>query len=454
MHRVNRMHQRQKSTTMFRLVVLSLAALYFITKPFHKYLLPHGSPVDYDSRKSYAHFDRANDSLQIKHGRTKRIYERMQEGQDEPLMVGPETIVYGKDGTLYILSDQGNLVSMTDFKDGDDGSTITAKATLIKNLGMGRPLSGRFTSDGKTLYITDAFLGLTRIPNIHDAKSKVELVASSFVVKDGKNDNDEEVEQQILYANDLCIGPQTGKVYFTDSSNVAAERNVATNTFDTMYAAKVDFMRAQKTGRLLEYDPATDTVKLLVDQMHFVNGVAVGDKDETYLIFAETFAPRLWKYHLKGEKQGTLEVVVENKDMIGYPDGVDCSWDDKNAGGQSGNNNNKCYAALPSTIVPIHKLPSKVPDSIDVLLRTIILLLPKRLAPKTVQFGAILELDPETKEFRYIQDPTGQDVTLITGVTKHQNKLYLGSLSNNYIAVYDLNQPSLPKGASSSTAEA
>jgi Strictosidine synthase len=452
MQRINRMQQRKKSSIVCRLVIMSMAALYFITKPFHKFLLPHGSPVDYESRKSFAHFDRSNDSLQIKHGRTKRIYERL-DGQ-EPLMVGPETIVFGKDGTLYILSDQGNLVSMTDFKeqDGDEGSssTITAKATLIKNLGMGRPLSGRFTSDGKTLYITDAFLGLTRIQNIHDPKSKVQLVASSFV--DANNE-----EHQILYANDLCIGPKSGKVYFTDSSNVTPDRDIATHTFDTMYAAKVDLLRAQKTGRLLEYDPATDTVNLLVDNMHFANGVAVGDSDETYLIFAETFAPRIWKYYLKGEKQGTLEVMVENKDMIGYPDGVDCSWDNtdnKNDVSSSGGSSNKCYAALPSTIVSAHKLLSKVPDSIDVLLRTIMLLLPKRLAPKTVQFGAVLELDPESKQFRYIQDPTGHDVTLITGVTRHQNKLYLGSLNNNYIAVYDLNQASLPKGASSSTAEA
>jgi len=87
---------------------------------------------------------------------------------------------------------------------------MTAKTTKVADLGMGRPLGGRFTPDGKTLYICDAVLGLLRITNPRQyPTSKVELVAHQFQDTDG-------TISKIHYANDLAIGSKSGKVYFTD----------------------------------------------------------------------------------------------------------------------------------------------------------------------------------------------------------------------------------------------
>ena len=48
-------------------------------------------------------------------------------------------------------------------------------------------------------------------------------------------------------------------------------------------------------------------------------------------------------------------------------------------------------------------------------------------------------VDPHTKEYvDLIQDPTGKDIGALTGVTVHDNKLYLGSLENDFVGVYDL----------------
>ena len=127
-------------------------------------------------------------------------------------MTGPETIVFGNDGTMYTLTDEGFLVSFSEFEEKDDGITITATSTVVADLGMGRPLGGRFDAHG-TLYLADAHLGLTRLKNPGSAaagssSSKVELVASR-VFDEGK-------WTQIMYANDVAIGPTTGLVYFTD----------------------------------------------------------------------------------------------------------------------------------------------------------------------------------------------------------------------------------------------
>jgi hypothetical protein len=124
------------------------------------------------------------------------------------LLIGPETIVFGNDGTLFIMTEQSNLCSLTDFEK-DEGGRITAKSTLVADLGVGRPLGGRFTFDN-TLYIADVVLGLTRIKNPGNPKSKVELVASQV--------KDKGEWTRILFTDDVTIGPKSGMVYFTDGA--------------------------------------------------------------------------------------------------------------------------------------------------------------------------------------------------------------------------------------------
>lgn len=202
---------------------------------------------------------------------------------------------------------------------------------------------------------------------------------------------------------------------------------VGTRTWDTMYASKTDMMRGRAMGRLLEYDPSTNQVTLLAQGLRFANGVGI-DKDETYIVLAETFGLRLYKYHLTGPQQGTLEILVHDRDVPGYPDGVDC-------GGDKG----RCYTAMPSCIIPLAKIINMIPNPIDKALRNFVMMLPKRMAPKIKPYGGVIEVDPVTKELQYFQDPNAEDIGMIAGVTVWDNKLYLGSLKNNYVGVYDLN---------------
>lgn len=138
-------------------------------------------------------------------GKLHRIYERVSEG-GEAVMKGPETVVFGNDGTLYVLTEEAKLVSLTDFEE-EGGINMTAKATEVMHLGMGRPLGGKFAADG-TLYVADALLGLIRVQNPKQEGAKVELVASGVKV--------EEQWSRLLYTNDVDVGPKTGMVYFTD----------------------------------------------------------------------------------------------------------------------------------------------------------------------------------------------------------------------------------------------
>ncbi|KAL3923353.1 MAG: hypothetical protein SGILL_001705 [Bacillariaceae sp.] len=184
----------------------------------------------------------------------------------------------------------------------ESDARVSAKTTLVKDLGNGRPLSGRFTADGSTIYIADAVLGLLRVRNPFEKTSKVEIIASSVM------DGDERTPFNFL--DDITIGPKTGKVYFTDASTVLPPRNVAYDlTYDVMYASKVDALKGAATGRLLEYDPATDEIRILARNLSFANGVAV-DQQEQYLIFAETFLLKIGKYFLTGDRKGQIEYII------------------------------------------------------------------------------------------------------------------------------------------------
>ena len=354
--------------------------------------------------------------LCLKAGKLKKIYQRITAGK-EPLIQGPETVVFGNDGTMYILSETAKLIKLMDFEEQEDGVSILATAQEILDLGIGRPLGAKFAADG-TLYIADSILGLVRVKRPEHAGAKVELVASRVLV-DG-------YWSPIKFADDVSIG-KSGKVYFTDATDISPEKY--NGKWDCMYASKLDLIRGgPRRGRLLEYNPATDEVSVLVDGIHFANGVSVSP-DETFVVVAETFQARTLKYYLDGPKKGNLEPI--NASFPAFSDGVDCNP-------KSG----LCYVALP-TPPGIMSLIYMIPHPIDRYVRTLLMTLPRYLAPKPPRFGGIAEIDPgdaskEQRLVRLLLDPTGKDVQLVTGTTVHKDKVYLGFLHGNFVGVYDL----------------
>lgn len=346
-----------------------------------------------------------------------------------------------EDGVIYILSEHSKLVSLTDFEqdDSEKSYVLTAKATEVAYLGGGRPLGGKFVttdSNTQTLYAADAILGLIRVRNIPrlgasggkrkqiSQQSVVEIVASRVQLEDGS-------WSEIRFADDLDVGPKTGHVYFTDASDIFPERALkkSKTSWGTMAASKIDAFRGVPAGRLLRYQPETGNVDVLATGIWFANGIGV-DKDETFIVISETFAARYLKYHLAGEKKGQVEVILDQ--MVGLPDGADCS-----------HTTGLCYAAIISSPPPILKALYALPPSLNRFVRTLLMLVPKNLQPNPESYGCFMEIFPGDEintpnVSRVVQDLHGEDLRLVTGVTEHQGKLYLGSLEVDEVGVYDL----------------
>jgi len=231
----------------------------------------------------------------------------------------------------------------------------------------------------------------------------------------------------INYANDVDIGPKTGHIYFTDSSDIKTDRDVS-GKWDTMYASKMEGVRGKRTGRLLRFIPETGEVDVLATGVAYANGVAV-NKDETYVLYVSTFEVSVMKYHLNG-KEGGPERILDQ--FTGFLDGLDCSFQI-----------DICYAAIPSSLSPVVSAIFSLPSWVGRPIRSFLMMIPRTWTVKAVAYGGVAEIHvgdgvSPSRITRLFQDPDGRDLSMVTGVTEHMGKLYLGSLHNNYVGVLTL----------------
>ena len=172
------------------LLLIVLARLIITLLP---YLLPYGPAVDIPKQHQPAisKVDPSNISLQMSEGRLTKIYELFdnEEQEKDRLLTLPETILFDNNGIMYIMNDNAKLISLTDFqKSKDKNNIMTTKTTEVADLGVGRPLGGKFDMNN-CLYYADAILGLARICNINQSstsKSYPEIVATRVKLSNGK----------------------------------------------------------------------------------------------------------------------------------------------------------------------------------------------------------------------------------------------------------------------------
>ena len=454
------------------------------------YLLPYGPAVDIPIRHrpkcvttpvfvdddDHHHHDANVVSLRMssKGSKSTKIYERFDDEEDvgrnkEPLLLNPETIIFDHHGNMYVMNENSMLVMLTDFveesrkneknDDDDDANPVvvmTAKAIEVADLGIGRPLGGKFDRNG-CLYFADAILGLARVchlPGVANTATTsssssprpiVELVASRVKLEDGS-------WSSINYADDVDVGPRTGHVYFTDATDVHTDRDVVRTggRWDILYASKVEGMRGKRTGRLLRYMPETGEVDVLATGAAFANGVSVMDEEETRVMYTSTFEAVVMMHRLNGngkgggggggeeEEGGGAERVLDG--FPGLLDGIDCPRSSRRG---------LCYVAIVTTLSPsVNAIFSMTPSWLGRIVRSILMMIPRSWSPPAERYGGVAEIyvgdddengsGPTPRITRIFQDVDGRDFSTITGVTEHGGKLYLGSLHADYVGVVSL----------------
>ena len=294
---------------------------------------------------------------------------------------GPEHVVLGRDGKLYAAMASGRILRMN-----ADGS----ESEVYADTG-GRVLGFDFDAGGR-LIAADAVKGLLAI----GPDRRVTVLADQV---DG---------DPIRYA-DAVVVAKNGKIYLSDASG----RFAPARWGGTFEAAVLDIIEQRVTGRILEYDPATGKIRVVVRGLSFPNGVALSP-DEQHLYVAETGRYRIWKVAVDaaeleaGSASPQARVLLDN--LPGYPDNLMRGAEGRIWVGLSGPRSAK-----------VDDMAGKP------LLRALTLRLPRALWPLPVPYGHVFAFDDAGRVVADLQDPAGS-YPQTTGVTETADRLYIQNL--------------------------
>ena len=296
---------------------------------------------------------------------------------------GPEHIVIGPDGKLYTTVSSGNILRMN-----PDGSA----QEVFANTG-GRVLGFDFDAQGH-LIAADAVKGLLSISPAREVR----------VLTDKVNGD------PIRYA-DAVVVAKNGKLYFSDASTRFAPKDWG-GTFE---ASILDILEQSSTGRILEFDPATQTTRVLATGLSFANGVAL-NQSETSLFVNETGKYRVWKLDVNAQNLNLMaaptpqgaKLLFDN--LPGYPDNL--------MRGRDG----KIWLGFAKPRNPTIDNFANKP-----WLRALTLRLPRAMWPIPQAYGHVMAFTEDGQVVADLQDPSGA-YPETTAVTETADRLYIQSL--------------------------
>ena len=315
---------------------------------------------------------------------------------------GPETVLAGPDGALYAGYADGSVQRLA-----QDTNGLITRDTVIADTD-GRPLGLAFARPGTpaaeagTLYIADADKGLVAVDN---APTRTDAADGLRVLTDTANGTPFRFTDDVVVADD-------GRLYFTDASSRWPQADYRTVILEHAGDA-----------RLMVYDPATDTTRVLLDGLQFANGITLS-RDQRYLLINETSAYRVRRYWLRGARAGTNDIFIDG--LPGFPDGI------SRAPGK-----NLYWLAL---FAPRNALLDFAADK--PYLRRLTWHLPSALQPRAAHEGHIMAIDGQGQIVADLIDEAESAYAPITSVEQIGDTLLLGSLER--AAIGRLAAPALP----------
>lgn len=290
-------------------------------------------------------------------------------------LAGPEGVAIDDEGRIFTGLADGRIVQVA-----HDG-TITQLADT-----RGRPLGLQFDRAGR-LVVADAVRGLLAV-----AKDGAISVLAT-----------EQGGVPFRFVDDLDIASD-GTIYFSDASHRFG-----------VHDFRLDALEHRPNGRLLAHHPDGRT-ELLKRDLHFANGVALS-ADESFVLVNETWAYRVTRVWLSGERRGTSDVFADG--LPGFPDNITRSP-----------RGNRFWLALFAPRNPQLDALADKPFSRKVLAR-----LPSVLQPAPARHAMVIALDETGAIVNDLQDPAPGSFSPITSALEHGGQLYLGSLWQSEIAV-------------------
>jgi sugar lactone lactonase YvrE len=292
---------------------------------------------------------------------------------------GAEDVVVDDEGWVYTGTADGSV-----FRVHPDGRTVN----LVGRTG-GRPMGLELLPDGRLL-VCDAKSGLLAL----DPRSGA--IETLLTEVDGR---------PLVCLNNATVH-SSGDIFFSDSSSVFGidrwQADIAENT---------------GTGRLLRL--STDgRVDVLHEGLRFANGVALAS-DESFVVVAETAGRRIVRRWLTGQRAGETDDLVG--DLPGYPDNLSRGTD------------GLLWVAIASPLDPVVERLMTGPR----VLRKLAWRLPQPVRPKPKRTVRVMALD-DAGATVHDRSLAASGFHMATGVREHGGRVWLGSLQESAVAVFDL----------------
>lgn len=298
---------------------------------------------------------------------------------------GPEDVILDDDDNIYAGNRTGDIIRFL--------APDYAEPEVYAHIG-GRPLGMAFAPDGSLVCCVGG-MGLYRVTKDRTVEKLTdETNRSLFTVID---------DSRLRLADDLDIAPD-GRIYFSE----------ATVRYD-MHEWPVDSLEARGNGRIICYDPKTDTTRTILKGLVFPNGICMTHDSQSFL-FAETWACRVSRYYFDGPKKGTVEAVIPN--LPGYPDNINRASD------------GTFWLALVGMRSPSVDLSMSMPGFRKRMARRIA---PDEWLYPNINTGCVVRFDETGQILDVMWDLGGENHPMITSMREHKGHLYIGGISNNRI---------------------
>uniref|UniRef100_A0A0R3RL21 Str_synth domain-containing protein n=1 Tax=Elaeophora elaphi TaxID=1147741 RepID=A0A0R3RL21_9BILA len=266
----------------------------------------------------------------------------------------------------------------------------------------GRPLGIRFNrKNSDLLLIADAYYGFFEV--------NIQNVTIRQILKPGTKIS-QGLSWPVVHFNDFDISQDGHHIVFTEPSHRFSDR-------DCFYA----MTEHRPDGRLLHYNMDKDELRVLIDHLHYPNGVEF-DKAGKCVFFSEMGNLRILKYCFDYKYQ-KYTVVASN--LPGYPDNIRTA------------NNGMLWVPLGQARLEDDSWITERP-----FLRDIIAMVVKNHAFTAIldyflpKYGLLLLLDPTNGTImRSFHDPSGLTISSISqAVELDDGTILLGGDNNMFLA--------------------
>lgn len=292
----------------------------------------------------------------------------------EGLLKDPEDVCVDKEGTLYTATRDGWIKRLRRNENWENWKHIDSNTLL------------GITPTKGGIIVCDTIKGLLK------------------VTEDGFSVLVSHVNgSQISFADDV-IEASDGSLYFS----------VASTKFG-LHNWHLDLLEGRPNGQLLKYNPTSNEIAIVLDNLTLANGVALS-KDEDYIVISETWKYRCLRHWLKGVNKGKTEIFIEN--LPGGPDNINLAPD-----------GSFWIALLQPTsegfeFVHTSKVAKHLLASFPRLFNLVVGVHKK---------ATVVNVATDGKIIRRFDDNNGKVIKFVTSALEFEDNLYLGSLNSNFV---------------------